>query len=195
MGFKRCPQEQAVGNEDHVKDFKMKMKNVFDMSDLGMLSYYLGIEKILYEAGLAECNPTQYPMESRLRLTKDESRTPTDATKYRCLIGSLRYLVNSRPDLSYSVGVMSRFMEEPKESHYKALKCILRYSDSSHGMDLIDRKGTTRMVFYYSGNLITWNSSKQGTVALSSCEAEFMATTSAACQALWLKNLLVDLTG
>ena len=51
------------------------------------------------------------------------------------------------------------------------------------------------MAFYFSGNLITWCSQKQRTVALSSCEAEFMAATSTACQALWLRSLLGDLTG
>ncbi|XP_051120421.1 secreted RxLR effector protein 161-like [Andrographis paniculata] len=137
--------------------------------------------------------------------------------EYGRLIGSLRYITHTRPDLGYSEGVVSRYMASPKESHYKAVKQILRYikgmmsyglfyrkggngrlhgySDCSHGMDLDDRKGTTGMTFYFSGNLITWCSQKQRTVALSSCEAEFKAATSAACQALWLRNLLVDLTG
>ena len=140
-----------------------------------------------------------------------------NATEYRRLIGSLRYLIHTRPDLGYSVGVVSRYMESPKESHLKAVKQILRYvkgtvnyglkykkggdgkvigySDSSHGMDQDDRRGTTGTVFYYSGNPITWSSQKQSTVALSSCEAEFMAATSAACQSLWLRSLLSDLTG
>lgn len=62
-------------------------------------------------------------------------------------------------------------------------------------MDLDDRRGTTGTLFYFSDNLVTWSSQKQQTVALSSCEAEFMAATSAACQAVWLRNLLKDLTG
>ncbi|XP_071738706.1 secreted RxLR effector protein 161-like [Rutidosis leptorrhynchoides] len=111
---------------------------------------------------------------------------------------------------------MGRFMESPKVRHLNALKQIVRYikgttdyklvyrrggdgklleySDSSHGVDIIDRKGTTGIVFYFSGNLISWNSSKQKTVALSSCEAEFMAATTVACQALWLQSLLAELT-
>ena len=72
---------------------------------------------------------------------------------------------------------------------------LIGYSDSSHGMDRNDGKGTTGTVFYLSGNPITWCSQKQRTVALSSCESEFMAATSAACQALWLRGLLKELTG
>ncbi|KAI3739706.1 hypothetical protein L2E82_30117 [Cichorium intybus] len=257
LGFQRCPQEYAVyklqtpnmvlivgvyvddlivtgTSEDQVVEFKKKMKMVFDMSDLGTLSYYLGIEvqqakgdilisqvgyakKVLQAAGTGDCNPIKYPMEQRLGITKDEEGIPVDATNYRRIIGSLRYLTHRRPDISYSVGVVSRFMESPKESHLKAVKHILRYikgtvdyglvykkggdrklvgfSDSSYGTDLDDRKGTTGTVFYFSGKIISWSSQKQQTVALSSCEAEFMATTEAACQALWLRSLLKDLTG
>ncbi|KAI3498732.1 hypothetical protein L1887_09191 [Cichorium endivia] len=257
LGFQRCPQEHAVykrkkpnsllivgvyvddlivtgTSEQEVEFFKKQMKQDFDMSDLGELSFYLGIEvqqskdkftisqggyakRILQVAGMEDCNPAKYPMEPKMPLTKDEGGVPVNATKYRCLVGSLRYLTHSRPDLSYSVGIVSRYMETPKESHLKAVKHILRYikgtvdyglvyrkggsgklvgfSDSSHGMDLDDRKGTTGTVFYFSGSPITWSSQKQQTVALSSCEAEFMAATVAACQALWLRSLLKELTG
>ncbi|GJU22231.1 putative RNA-directed DNA polymerase [Tanacetum coccineum] len=156
-------------------------------------------------------------MDPKLQLTKDEGGKEVDPTKYRRIIGSLRYLINTRPDLSYSVGLVSKFMQSPRESHYAAVKKILRYlkgttgyglkyrkggngkicgySDSSHASDIEDRRGTTRMVFYYSQNPVTWASHKQQTVALSSCEAEFMAATAAACQALWLRNMVSFLTG
>nr|GEY98728.1 hypothetical protein [Tanacetum cinerariifolium] len=66
---------------------------------------------------------------------------------------------------------------------------------NSHASDIKDRRGTTGMVFYYSQNPVTWASLKQQTVALSSCEAEFMAATTATCQALWLRNMVSFLTG
>ncbi|XP_035844135.1 secreted RxLR effector protein 161-like [Helianthus annuus] len=156
-----------------------------------------------------------WPMDPKPKLTKDDKGECVDATMYRRLIGSLRYLLHTRPDLGYSTGVLSRFMEKPKLCHLQALKQVLRYvkgtvgfglkyrrggdgkllgySDSGHGLD--DGRSTTGIVFYHSNNLITWASQKQRTVALSSCEAEFMAATSATCQALWLRNLLSDLTG
>ncbi|KAD6796495.1 hypothetical protein E3N88_07391 [Mikania micrantha] len=72
---------------------------------------------------------------------------------------------------------------------------LLGYSDSSYSMDQDDGKGTTGVVFYFNEMPITWSSQKQQTVAQSSCEAEFMAATAAACQAIWLRGLLAEITG
>nr|GFB41954.1 ribonuclease H-like domain, reverse transcriptase, RNA-dependent DNA polymerase [Tanacetum cinerariifolium] len=72
---------------------------------------------------------------------------------------------------------------------------ITSYSDSSYGINTDQGKGTTGIVFYFGESPITWCTQKQPTVALSSCESEFMAATGAACQALWLKRLLSELTG
>jgi hypothetical protein len=120
------------------------MKATFQMSDLGLLKYYLGLEvnqtpsgitisqstyavKILEAAGMASCNSSQIPMEPRLKLSKTSTAAPVDATNYRRIVGSLRYLVNSRPDLSFSVGYISRFMEAPTAEHLAAMKRVLRY--------------------------------------------------------------------
>ena len=135
---------------------------------------------------------------------------------YRSVVGSLRYLVHTRPDLAYSVGIVSRFMENPTTEHMSAVKQILRYvkgtinlgctyrkgneglilrgySDSDMAGDVDDRKSTTGMIFYLGPNPISWNSQKQKVVALSSCEAEYIAASMAACQAVWLRRLLADL--
>jgi hypothetical protein len=107
------------------------MQRIFRMSDLGLLSYYLGLEvthgahgitlcqsayatKVLEKAGLAGCNASATPMEPKLKLLKEGMTPSVDATEYRSLIDSLRYLCNSRPDLAYSVGYLSRFMEVPR---------------------------------------------------------------------------------
>jgi hypothetical protein len=106
------------------------MMKMFRMTDLGLLHYYLGIEvrqekrgftlsqenyarKILEKAGMSDCNPCKIPMESKINLSKESSSALVDATQYRSLVGSLRYLVNTRPDLAFSVGFVSRFMQEP----------------------------------------------------------------------------------
>nr|GEW64809.1 ribonuclease H-like domain, reverse transcriptase, RNA-dependent DNA polymerase [Tanacetum cinerariifolium] len=221
-------------SEKHIQYFKVRMNSIFDINDLGKLNYYLGTEvkqeedsivikqknyarKILKEAYMSKCNPAKWPMDPKLQLTKNKGGKEVDPTKYRRIIGSLRYMINTRPNLSYSVGVVSKFMQLPKESHYAAVKKILRYlkgttryglkypkggnrkicgySDSSHASDIEDRRGSTGMVFYYSQNPVTWASQKQQTVALSSCEAEFMAVMAATCQALWLRNMVSFLTG
>jgi uncharacterized protein YwlG (UPF0340 family) len=69
------------------------------------------------------------------------------------------------------------------------------YSDSDVGGDVVGRRSTGEMAFYLNDSLVTWNSHKEKTIALSSCEAEFMAATAAAKQALWLRNLLGEITG
>ncbi|KAG6532540.1 hypothetical protein ZIOFF_006386 [Zingiber officinale] len=232
-----CYQEAATEAccTENINKFKQQMMAEFDMSDLGLLSYYLGIEveqqknrillrqsayakKILSHFKMADCNATKHPMEPKTQLHKDLEGTPIDATEYRRLIGCLRYLLHTRPDLSYSVGMASRYMERPTIMHHKVVKqilrylkgtihfglvyikgpqefCIFGYSDSDLAGDLDGRKSTSGMAFYLNESLVSWNSQKQKTVALSSCEAEFMAATTAACHALWLKSLASELTG
>nr|GEY35884.1 ribonuclease H-like domain, reverse transcriptase, RNA-dependent DNA polymerase [Tanacetum cinerariifolium] len=216
-----------------IDKFKAQMEEKFKMSDLGLLAYYLGIEvtqtsgdisikqtayanKILKETGMIDCNETLIPMDPGTRLTKITKGTMVNSTKYQSLIGCLRYMLHTRPDLSYSVGLLSRFMQEPREQHMKAISQVLRYvkgtkyygitykhnggdkihgfSDSSYGVNTQEGKGTTRTIFYYGESPISWSTQKQATVALSSCASEFIAATTAATQALWLKRLLSKLT-
>lgn len=244
--YKRCTGESKLligvyvddliitGSDDkEVGKFKKQMMELFHMSDLGLLSYYLGIEvsqapsgitmcqagyakKILERTGMSDCNPCQAPMEPRTKLSKLSEEPPVDATYYRSIVGSLRYLVNTRPDIAYSVGIISRFMEKPTTQHMAAMKHILRYirgtldlgciytkkeetaklvgySDSDLAGDIDDRKSTTGAAYFYGGNLITWVSQKQKVVALSSCEAEYIAAATTACLGTWLSRLLADL--
>ncbi|KAL1219424.1 Retrovirus-related Pol polyprotein from transposon RE1 [Cardamine amara subsp. amara] len=181
------------------------MATKFEMSDLGRLTYYLGIEvhqhkdgitltqeryasKILEEAGMNECNASQVPMDQSVRLSKNTKECCINETDYRRSIGCLRYLLHTRPDLSYNVGILSRYMQEPKESHGTALKQVLRYlqgtlshghvfkgsngaglvgySDSSHNVDEDDGKSIIGHVFYFNECPITWCSKKQETIAL-----------------------------
>jgi hypothetical protein len=156
-------------------------------------------------------------MDPNLKLTKAEDEAEVKTTNYRKVVGCLRYMLQTRPDLAYSVGIVSRYMQEPRQSHSMAIKQILwhlkgtvsygityprkadgvlcGYSDSSFNSDRNDGRSTTGHVFYYGLAPITWCSQKQNTVALSSCEAEYMAASSAACQAIWLRELVSEVTG
>ncbi|GJW82981.1 ribonuclease H-like domain, reverse transcriptase, RNA-dependent DNA polymerase [Tanacetum coccineum] len=255
LKFKKCALEQAVytrtdktstlligvyvddlivtgTSKKEIESFKYQMQEQFEMSDLGLLAYYLGIEvtqkwgeisikqtgyatKILKDTGMLECNDAKIPMEPGLKLTKLSKEKFVDPTEYQSIIGCLRYLLHTRPDLSFLVGLLSRFMQEPQEQHMKAIKQVLRYikgtkdygityghdgnkiqgySDSSYGVNTQEGKGTTRIVFYFGNSPITWSTQKQGIVALSSCESEFIVATAAATQALWLKRLLSKIT-
>lgn len=75
-------------------------------------------------------------MEQRLQLDKDEGGQLVNATEFRCIVGSLRYLTHTQPDISYVVGVMSRFMEKPTIKHQQEMKHILRYVKGTvnHGL-------------------------------------------------------------
>eukprot|EP00253_Pinus_taeda_P005519 PITA_05519 len=79
------------------------------------------------EFGMIECNPLTTPMEQNLKLTAIEGKEFEDATKYRQLVGSLNYLTTTRLDISFSVGILSRFMQKPCEGHWSTAKNVLSY--------------------------------------------------------------------
>jgi len=132
-------------------------------------------------------------------------------------VGSLRYLVHTRPDLTFAVGYVSRFIQRPTTEHEQAVKRILRYvagtsdyglhsmclgaehfigySDSDLAGNIDTSKSTSGTLFFLGKCLINWQSVKQQVVALFSCEAEYIAATTASTQALWLARLLGDLLG
>ena len=163
------------------------------MSDLDDISYFFGIEfykssrglmmhqrryagEILKRFEMEECNPTSTPAELRLQLSKDSEEDNVDPTQYIRLIGSLRNLCHIRPNLAYSVGMVSRFIQNPKVLYLTAVKRILRYlkgtldygilfpaadkgkacklvryTDSSWCSDAEDRKSTAGYVFILGG--------------------------------------------
>jgi len=129
---------------EKVEKFKVAMKQRFDMNDLGLLSFYLGIEvrqdasgitlrqahyaKRILELGNMACsNPAHMPMEEKPKLSHESKAKEVDPTHYRWLVGSLRYLVHTRSDLVFAVGYVSHSMEWPTVEHLKANKRILRY--------------------------------------------------------------------
>ena len=78
-------------------------------------------------SSMAECKPCVTQMEERLKLTKFSTAVKVDATLYRSIIGGPRYLVHMRPDIAFTVGYVKRFMEDPREDHWAAVKRLLRY--------------------------------------------------------------------
>jgi hypothetical protein len=222
------------GDNTELKQFK-KEHNTFQMVNLGLLRYYLGPEvkqdcngvtvsqraydlKILAAASLEGCNPSHTLMENHLKLSTSSTTPLVDSTQYRRIVGALRYLVNTMPDLAYIVGYVSRFMERPTVEHLMAIKRVLRYvagtvdlgchygrekeagnlisySDSDLAGDIDTRQSTTGVMFFLHDNLITWKSQKQRVVALSSYKAEYVMAATAACQGIWLSRLLAEFQG
>ena len=127
-------------------------------------------------------------------------------------------MTHTRPDLLYSVGILSRYMETPTSDHLSATNRILRYvkgtidfgliylkcqiqdalfgySDSDFAGDVDDRRSTTGYAFFIGSSIVSWGSIKQKMVALSSCEAEYITATSATCQGVWFNRLISELKG
>ena len=128
---------------ESINEFMREMAMKFEMRELGKLTYNIGIEihqhaegiflkqeryatKILEECGMAACNSTHIPMDMNVKLSRSPEEKGVDETEYRRSIDCLRYLLHTRPDL-FSVGVLSRYMHEPKESPGAALKQVIRY--------------------------------------------------------------------
>jgi hypothetical protein len=155
-------------------------------------------------------------MEERLKLSHNSTMEEVDATQYRHLVGSFRYLVHTRPDLAFSVDYVSRFMQRPTTEHQQAVKRIIHYvagtldhglyyprcpgeahlvgySDIDHAGDIDTSKSTSEILFFFGKCLVSWQSVKQQVVTLSSCEAEYISASTASTQALWLVRLLSDL--
>ncbi|XP_019254999.1 PREDICTED: uncharacterized protein LOC109233570 [Nicotiana attenuata] len=118
------------------------------------------------------------PTSPSTSVDKDEQGIPVDETKYRGTIGSLLYLTASQSDIMFSVCKCARFQSAPKESHLTAVKRIIRYliGTDSHGLcDKEDRKSTSGICQLLGKALISWNSKKQASVALSTTEVEYIA--------------------
>ncbi|MCH97778.1 copia-type polyprotein, partial [Trifolium medium] len=143
----------------------------FEMTDLGMMKYFLGIEVVQSAAGIFicqkkyaqevlerfkmdDCNPVQIPIVPGTKLTRDVEGTKIDNTYYKQMVGSLMYMTTTRPDLI----------------------------DSDYAGDLDDRKITSGYVFLLGGAAVSWSSKKQPVVTLSTTEAEFIAAASCVCQ-------------
>jgi hypothetical protein len=134
-----------TGNDDvEINNFKLQMSAKFKMCDLGLLSFYLGINvkhgsdginmsqavyvhKILEHVGMGSCNSCYTPMEHRLKLSNSSVAPSVDATEYRGIIGFLHYLLHTRLDIAFAIGYVSRFMESPTTEHLNAVKRVLCY--------------------------------------------------------------------
>lgn len=255
-GFKKCDMEHTLfvktGEQGHILivslyvddliftgnceslilEFKESMKKNFDMTDLGKMSYFLGVEVLQRAEGIYICqrkfarevlerfemgtsNGVRIPIAPGVKLSKKGGGAALDTTLYKQMIGSLMYLTVTRPDLSFVVGLASRYMEAPTEAHFQVVKRVLRYvkdtvelgilykregksslqayTDSDYAGDLDDRKSTSGFVFLIAGGAVSWCSKKQPIVALSTTEAEYIAAVSCATQAIWLTRVLGEI--
>jgi hypothetical protein len=180
------------------------------------------VKDVLVKFKMQECKGVTSPLVPGRKLSKEmEPQSPEEKAEmanvpYRSAVGSIMYLmVSTRPDLAAAIGVLSRFLTNPGKEHWDAVKRVLRYlkqtagyalefkkseslelsgfCDSDWGGCEDSRRSTTGYVFLMGGAAVAWNSKRQSAVALSTCEAEYMAASQAAKEALWELNFLEEL--
>jgi hypothetical protein len=141
------------------------------------------------------------PMVTKCKLSKDDDSPDVDKSSYRSMIGSLLYITASRPDIMHAVGMVGRYQATPKLSHLQAIKRIFRYlketmtyglwyprnqylqlttySDAYWANCVDERKNTSGGAFFLGDSLVAWLGKKQGSISLSTTEAEYI--TAATC--------------
>ncbi|WVZ82885.1 hypothetical protein U9M48_030093 [Paspalum notatum var. saurae] len=218
-------------DEAEINRLKEDLSKVFEVKDLGQLKYFLGIEiarstkgiflsqrkyvlDLLSETGMLGCRPAPTPIDPNHKLCAT-SGDPMNKESYQRLVRRLIYLCHTRPDISYAVSVVSRYMHDPWSGHLDAAYRILRYLKNGPGKGLVfkshghlnvegycdadwascldDRRSTSGYCVFVGGNLISWRSKKQPVVSRSSAEAEYRAMSLAISEMMWVKNLLSEL--
>ncbi|GJV88201.1 retrovirus-related pol polyprotein from transposon TNT 1-94 [Tanacetum coccineum] len=153
-----------TGDDDELLDeFKQSMKKEFDMTDLGRMRYFLGIEVVQKNDGIFICQ-----------------------RKYQ---QCHREIWNAEFQFCMQSNSSCRFMANPMQLHFTVVKRIMRYLKG----DIDDSKSTSGYVFLMGGGAVAWSSRKQPIVTLSTTEAEYIAAATCACQAIWMRRVLKEI--
>jgi transposase InsO family protein len=224
-----------------VIELKEKLGTRVEVTDLGELHWLLGIEiardrdartirltqrqyidDIIRRYGCHNERPLSLPMGTNMRLSSDQSpKTPEDIAAmrnipYRQAIGSLMYAsLATRPDITFAVTRLSKFLQNPGPAHWEAARNIFRYLKGTHTHWLVfgeheeilagwvdadgsqeeDRHAITGYAFLMDGGAVSWNSKQQEIIVLSTTEGEYVAATQAAKEALWLRSFTNEVFG
>lgn len=222
-----------TGNDkEELVELKGHMAKEFEIKDLGPLRYFLGMEvarsrkgivisqrkyvmDLLSDTGMTGSKPADTPIDAYNKIGTATNSAHVDRGRYQRLVGRLIYLAHTRPDIGFSVSVVSQHMNNPTEEHMDAVTRILRYlkmkpgngllfkksdsrdlevyTDADWAGDISDRRSTSGYCSYVWGNLVTWRSKKQSVVARSSAEAEFRSLSQGICEGIWIQRVLAEL--
>ncbi|KAJ9566734.1 hypothetical protein OSB04_002700 [Centaurea solstitialis] len=216
----KCFQMKDPGEAAYILGIKIYRNRSKRLIGLSQSTY---IDKVLKRFRMDESKKGFIPMQHGIVLSKtqcpvsSEDQDRMKSVPYASAIGSIMYaMLCTRPDVAYSVSVTSRYQQNPGEPHWVAVKNILKYlrrtkemflvfggsedeisvtgySDASFQTDRDDFRSQSGYVFTLNGGAISWKSSKQDTIADSTTEAEYIAASDAAKEAVWLRNFLSDL--
>jgi hypothetical protein len=203
----------------HLKD---NLSKQFEVKDLGQLRYFLDLDiarspkgillsqrkcvlDLLTETGMLGCRPASTPIDPNHKLHA-KCGDLVNKERYQRLVGRLIYLCHTRPDISYVVSVVSRYMHEPRKGHLDAVYHILRYLKSCPGKGIIfqshgllkvegycdadwascldDKRSSSGYFVFIRGNLVSWRNKKQVVVSCSTAEAEYRAMSHVVCEML-----------
>ncbi|GJZ75048.1 putative ribonuclease H-like domain-containing protein [Tanacetum coccineum] len=179
-------------------EFEALMKSRFQISSMGELTFFLGLQVKQKEDGIfisqdkyiaeilkfdfASVKTISTPIETQKPLVKDEEVSDVDVHLYRSMIGSLMYLTASRPDIMFAVCACSRV----------SLFDLEAYSDSDYARANLNRKSTIGGCQFLGRRLISWQCKKQTIVATSTTAAEYVAAANYCGQVLWIQNQMLD---
>ncbi|ESX02669.1 Polyprotein (gag/pol) of Ty/Copia retrotransposon [Ogataea parapolymorpha DL-1] len=216
-----------------IKSVQSLLSSKFQMKDLGPVTTFLGLNirqtpqsitlslssyltSILQDFGLDTCNPVT-TVSTTTEWVSDHDVPLTDPTLFRSMVGKLLFAANTaRPDITFTVAKLSRYLKQPSQNHLTIAKHVLRYlkgtiddgitytrtssvelkgfCDADWGGILEDRTSTTGYIFMLANGPISWKSKKQNSIATSTTEAEYMAMSDAVKELLWLKQLMKELS-
>ncbi|CAJ2674023.1 unnamed protein product [Trifolium pratense] len=233
----------ASSDKQEIQQLKEKLNGEFEMKDLGNAKRILGMDilrdrskgelflsqhdylkKVVERFRMTDSKVVNTPLGHHSKLSikqcpqSEDERKKMESTPYASGVGSIMYgMVCSRPDLSYAISVVSRFMANPGQVHWQALKWVLRYLNGSlkgglkytrtdPGRDALEgyvdadyagnidtRKSLSGFVFTLFGTAVTWKANQQSVVALSTTQAEYIALVEGVKEAIWLKGMIGEM--
>ena len=172
------------------------------------------VKELLKKFKMEQSKAASVPLQQHVKFESDDGSKEVDVTLYKQLVGKLIYLTTTRPDLKYSVNVLSQLMTKRLENHWMAAKGVLTYrkgtihfgikyidsfyvkligySDLVWARNIDDIIFITRYAFNIGFEVIFWSSKKQSTISLSLKKENYQAVCAATCEEIWLRRLLED---
>ncbi|KAF8783371.1 Retrovirus-related Pol polyprotein like [Argiope bruennichi] len=212
--LKRRFEMKDLGTANYCLGIKIERDRKNGSISLNQTQY---LESMLRKYCMHESHPVATPLDCNSSLNKfTNSNVDMRKIPFQAAVGSLLYAAQAtRPDISFAVNLMCQFCNSPSKTHWIAIKRIMRYlrgttgatlsytkdhgdnvigyCDSNYGGDVADRRSTSGYVFMIGGGAVSWSSKRQPTVATSTTEAEYMALSAAAKEAIWLGKIVTDL--
>lgn len=219
---------------EEIDALKSSLQQRYRMTDGGPISWFLGVRlrhdisggkialdqgttvtKLLGDYNMLSCKIVSTPSTGTLPPSTKEPHESMQDKPYRALVGSLLYLLFTRPDIAYAVNQLTRHLNNPSLDHWLAAKWVLRYlrgttnfgleysrsdspalvgfSDADFAADITTRRSTSGFVFTMNGTAVSWKTKLQPSVSLSTCEAELIALAYCLQEGIWLRRLVHEL--